>query len=258
MTGVGSRGQLNAAAAAGPPGLNPLIKFMMLILFAVLVLFITSVLLMMIFLVTVLAAKFIFKARSVATKGILSFALMIFMAQVLLVRSGDVILQYSIITVTEGSLKSGVLITGKFLSIIMMSWIFVATTRPADLSAALTSAGVPYRFSFLIVLSMRLVPVFRFELSNVREAQAMRGLKIGRRLSGLIRSVRYTTMPMLYSALSRVNTLAASMEGRGFSANPRKTFLHPVQMTRHDIALGIIAVIFAVEVYVSSALIVIW
>ena len=48
-------------------------------------------------------------------------------------------------------------------------------------------------------------------VSTVQEAQAMRGLRTGRSLSGMIRSIRYTTMPLLLSALSRVNTVSQSV-----------------------------------------------
>jgi energy-coupling factor transport system permease protein len=163
-------------------------------------------------------------------------------------RSGDGLASWFVFDVTSGGVSDGITIAGKFLSLIMMSWVFVATTAPSDLSSALTTAGFPYRFAFLPALSMRFVPVFRFELATVREAQVTRGMRLDKSLRGLIRSARYTTVPMLMTAMSRVNSVAASMSGRGFGMYPTRTQLKPIRMSAFDyvfVAASATAVVLA-------------
>lgn len=218
-------------------GLNPVTKLVVLVTISVFVLLTTSPLTMLLIVASVLAAKQWSGTKGRFTKGVIGFALAIFIAQILFNHSGDTIASLWSISVTEGGVNSGIAIAGKFLSLIMMSWIFVATTRPSEFSAALICARVPYRYAYLPALAMRFVPIFELELGSVKEAQVVRGLKLDRSVKGLIRSAKYTVLPMFFLAMFKVNSLAASMTGRGFGANKRRTLLHPRYLTRWDIAL---------------------
>lgn len=217
-------------------GLNPISKALLLVMCSILVLMISDPVHMSVFVALVLMAKERYRARGIMTKGIIGFAATIFLAQVVFNRSGVEIASWSVFEVTTGGVSDGVTIAGKFLSLIMMSWVFVATTTPSELSSALISARFPYRYAFLPALSMRFVPVFRFELATVREAQVTRGMKLDKSLKGIIRSARYTTVPMLMTAMSKVNSVAASMAGRGFGMHPTRTQLKPTKMTLMDLA----------------------
>lgn len=228
------------------PRLNPVTKALLLIMFSILVILVTDPLHMLIIVVCVLAAKERYHARGLVTKGIIGFALAIFMAQIIFNHSGDEIARWFVFSVTTGGIYDGLSIAGKFLSLIMMSWVFVATTTPSELSSALTTVGFPYRYAFLPALSMRFVPVFQFELATVREAQVTRGMKLDRSLKGIIRSARYTTMPMLMTAMSKVNSVAASMTGRGFGMHKTRTQLRPLRLTVWDLAFLACSVLFVV------------
>ncbi len=232
--------------------LNPLTKAALLVMLSVLVILIPDPVHMTVFVMFVLAAKVRFRARGLVTKGIIGFALAIFVAQVVFNHSGDQLAEWWLFSVTSGGVYEGVTIAGKFLSLIMMSWVFVATTTPSELSAALTTAGFPYRYAFLPALSMRFVPVFRFELATVREAQVTRGMRLDRSLRGIVRSARYTTMPMLMTAMSRVNTIAASMSGRGFGMYRTRTQLRPMEMTRWDLAFLTCSAAFVVLTFLVT------
>ncbi len=229
--------------------LNPVIKLLMLVVFAVTVLMLTAPVYVLGFVTAAYVMKVYFKARPVWKRGIYGFFIAILLAQILFVPSGKVLLELWIIDVTRGGILNGIALAGRFLAIIMMSWVFVATTSPARLSSGFSGMGIPYRYSFLLVLAMRFVPVFQTELSNVREAQSLRGLRLGKGPGGIIRAARYTTVPMLVSALSKVHTLASSMEGRGFGAYPTRTELHPVRLNIWDLCLGVVSILLAFIIY---------
>lgn len=216
--------------------LNPVAKVLLLIMFSIFVLLVGDPVHMAVLVICVLVAKERYHARGLVTKGITGFAFAIFLAQVVFNHSGQELASWWAFSVTTGGIYEGLLIAGKFLCLIMMSWVFVATTTPSELSSALTSSGFPYRYAFLPALSMRFVPVFQFELATVKEAQITRGMKLDRSIKGIIRSIRYTTMPMLMTAMSKVNAVAASMTGRGFGMYKTRTQLHPTRMTAWDIA----------------------
>ncbi len=232
--------------------LNPISKATLLVMCSILVLLISDPVQISVIVVCVLVAKSRYEARGVMTKGIIAFAATIFLAQVIFNDSGEVVADWRVLEVTTGGIYDGISIAGKFLSLIMMSWVFVATTTPTELSSALTTAGFRYRYAFLPALSMRFVPVFRFELATVREAQVTRGMRLDKSLRGIIRSARYTTTPMLMTAMSRVNSLAASMEGRGFGMYDKRTQLKPLRMTAFDLAFIVSSATAVVLAYFVS------
>ncbi len=201
---------------------------------SVLVILISSPVLMVVLIAVVLAAKQHFRTRGIFTKGVAGFAFAIFIAQITFNHAGEEIWSAAFLTVTTGGISAGITIAGKFLCLIMMSWMLIATTKPSELSSSLMSVGMPYRYAYLPALAMRFVPIFQFELNSVREAQAIRGLKLDRSFRGIVRSARYTVLPMFFSAMFKVNSLAASMAGRGFGNHPNRTLLHPRRPSLSD------------------------
>lgn len=232
-----------------PEKVNPVVKLFALVMGAIMVFFIDSVFILFCFVLLLIAFKIIYNIKGRFGKGILFLVVAIFLAQIVFVPQGEVIAKLWVFKLTWGSIKTGFLIAGRFFSLITMSWIFVGTTEPKNLASGLANIGVPYRYSFLLILAMRFAPIFQFELSNVQQAQKIRGLKIDKGFKGLIKSIRYTTLPLLFSALSKVNTLASSMEGRGFGVYKKKTFLHPVRFTLWDAVLTALLILFSFEVY---------
>jgi energy-coupling factor transport system permease protein len=224
---------------------NPLAKLLLLLTFSVLVLLVHQLFLVAAMATGTVASILWYKVSNSFTRGAMIFALAIFVAQVLFNHTGDTLLNLGVVRVTMGGVESGLTIAGKFTVLIGMSWVFVATTRPGKLSSALISTGIPYRYAYLPSLAMHFVPTFQFELGTVREAQVTRGLRLDRSLRGLVRSVKYTTTPMLLSAMSRVNSLAASMTGRGFGAYRTRTLLKPLRMTVLDVVVVLGAIIAA-------------
>jgi energy-coupling factor transport system permease protein len=221
---------------------NALAKLIMLVLFSVMIFLITDPVVMAALVAIVLGLKQFYVRRSMVVRGIAVFALMIFIAQIIFNRSGDDLFELSVLRVTTGGITSGIMFAGRFVSLLAMSWVFVVTTTASSLSSSLTSAGAPYRYAYLPGLAMRFVPTFQFELTSVRDAQVTRGLRLGKGLRGLLRSVRYTLTPMLVLAISKVNSLASSMTGRGFGAYPKRTMLEPHAMTVRDVTLIFAAV----------------
>ena len=232
-----------------PEKINPVVKLIALILGAGMVFLIDSVFMLFCFVIVLISLKLIYDIKGRFGKGIVALVIAIFLAQIIFVPKGKVIAEIWVFNLTSGSILTGFLIAGRFFSLITMSWIFVGTTEPKYLASGLANIGVPYRYSFLLILAMRFAPIFQFELSNVQEAQKIRGLKIDKGLKGLIKSIRYTTLPLLFSALSKVNTLASSMEGRGFGAYKEKTFLHPVKFTLWDAVLTALLILFSFEIF---------
>ena len=179
-------------------------------------------------------------------------ALLLGALQVLFVRQGIVLTRVGSLIITADGIEAGVYVTGRFISVVLLSYLFVLTTDPNDLAYALMRAGVPYRYGFALVTALRLVPAFEQEGQIVYNAQLARGVQYDvRSPRRFLTLARQFFMPLLVSALGKVDTLAVSMEGRCFGKYPTRTFLREIHPTRLDavamilLLLGIVATVIS-------------
>lgn len=172
-------------------------------------------------------------------------ALVLGLLQALFRREGDALVQVGPLALTRGGVEAGLYVAGRFLSVVLLSYLYVLTTEPNELAYALMQVGVPYRFGFALITALRLVPIFEREAQIVYEAQLARGVRYdargGLRLRKLLLLARQLFFPLLVSALGKADTLAVSMEGRCFGRYPTRTYLRQTQFARRDgIALALL------------------
>jgi len=170
-------------------------------------------------------------------------ALLLFLTQAILTNTDAPLLQLGPLRVTEEGIARGIYTAGRLLSVILLSYLFVLTTEPNNLGYALMRAGLPYRYGFMLITALRLVPLFEQEAQTVYQAQLARGIVYDRGgIKRFFTLARQFFLPLLVSAMSKVDALAVSMEGRCFGKYPRRTFLREVTFTRRDgVALGVLA-----------------
>jgi len=176
-------------------------------------------------------------------------ALLLFVTQVFFAQADAPLLRLGPLRVTEAGIARGIATAGRLLSVILLSYLFVLTTEPNDLGYALMRAGLPYRYGFMLITALRLVPLFEQEAQTVYQAQLARGIVYDRGgIKRFFTLARQFFLPLLVSAMSKVDALAVSMEGRCFGKYPRRTFLREVAFTRRDgVALGVLLIaMFAV------------
>ena len=133
------------------------------------------------------------------------------------------------------------------LKMLVMTLIFVlllATTRLQDLTTALTTqCKVPYEYAFMLTTALRFVPDFLAESKAVREAQACRGYHPGGNPLKRFASYLAVVQPLVLRAITRSETMAVSLELRGFGA-PGRTFAGKVSLRITDyLALAAMAAV---------------
>ncbi len=185
------------------------------------------------------------------SKFVLMLGTTILLMQVLFTPSGNVLwtvpISWLSLTITDQGILKGILLTLRFLNIILLGGVFVATTEPALLVHSLMKAGVPYRYGF--------IPLFEEEMTTIGNAQKMRGLELDRvGPRKLVLSIRYMILPLVVSALSKADALEISMEGRAFGYKDTRTFLSTENYSFLDKAL-IASSIAALTLLVLSAVI---
>jgi energy-coupling factor transport system permease protein len=180
-----------------------------------------------------------------------STALLLGLLQILFVRQGAVLVETGPLVVTVSGVQRGVYVAGRFLSVVLLSYLFVLTTEPNALAFALMRAGLPYRYGFALITALRLVPAFEQEGQTVYNAQLARGVRYDvRSPRRFLTLARQFVLPLLVSALGRVDALAVSMEGRCFGKYPTRTFLRQTRATWRDgVAVGVLLAAVAAVAY---------
>jgi energy-coupling factor transporter transmembrane protein EcfT len=179
---------------------------------------------------------------------VLWFGAFLFGAQALSVRDGAILFRVGVPITAEG-LLAGAQMTLRFLVILTASFLFALVTDPDRLAHTLIRFGVPYRHGYALILALRFVPFFRRELAVVREAQHLRGIRPSvRSLAGVRQAVRYTFVPVIVAALTRVDSIAMSMKGRAFGLHARRTPMQGRLWTPGDAAAW---AVFAASIVLS-------
>ncbi|MFX0168152.1 MAG: energy-coupling factor transporter transmembrane component T family protein [Candidatus Hodarchaeota archaeon] len=228
--------------------LNPLTKFLVLLLTAILIVILVSdiagCVIFSFLLLGYAGAGISIRYPFSRLRRLISFILLITLIQLIFTPFGTILfflippLAPSIgplFPITTTGVRNAVNLAFRLINIILASALFVVSTNPSDFAASLTRIGIPYRYSYTLVLALRLVPLFDHETNTVQAAQRTRGIAIDRGLlRGFIRQIRYTFTPLLFSALTRVDALTLAMDGRGFGYESTRTFLSLPRYTWMD------------------------
>ena len=239
--------------------LNPALKLFVLIVLMVGIIaypsWRLSIVLLFIVFIGFRVAKVPIRLTKGRTKFIVIFSVVLFLVQVLVTKNG-ILLGFiipqiggfgPIFPITDFGIVRGFAISSRFLLLFFSSMLFVSVTDPTLLAHSLTRFRIPYRYSFSLIIALRFLPLFDLENHTVRMAQKSRG--ITPEVTGLrkiIRTVQYTFFPLLVSALSRVDSLSMSMDGRGFGYSTDRSYLRKSSWRRSDTIVTVLTICFLV------------
>ena len=239
--------------------INPLLKILLLILTISGIMIYPSWRLSSILLVIVIllfrVSRVSLKLSRNRTKFIVIFSILLLIFQVFITVNGTV-LGFVIpqlnnfgpyFPITDYGFERGLSIASRFLLVVLSSMLFVAVTDPTLLAHSLTRLKIPYRYSFALVIALRFLPLFDSENQVVRMAQKSRGIQpeVGG-LQKILRTIQYTFFPLLVSSLSRVESLAISMDGRGFGYSENRTYFRKSQWKLSDTLLLVLGLGYVV------------
>jgi energy-coupling factor transport system permease protein len=220
-----------------------------------------SSILLIVILLGFLVARIQLKLSKGRTKFLLVFSILLLLVQILVTPNGTILFFLipelgvfgPLFPVTTFGIEKGLVISIRFLLIVLSSMLFVSVTDPTLLAHALARIRIPYRYTFSLILALRFLPLFDLENQIVRMAQKSRGLStdVGSPKK-VIRTVRYTFFPLLVSALSRVDVLAMSMDGRGFGFSPQREYVRKSEWRGKDYLTTLGIVLFLVFCILSS------
>lgn len=130
-------------------------------------------------------------------------------------------------------------ITGaKMIAMTLVFFLLIATTRMQDLSAALVlQCRMPYEYAFMLTTALRFIPDFLAETKAIQEAQACRGYKIEGNILRRLLSYMAIIKPLVLKAVTKSETMALSLELRGFGNKKARSFGNNVKLRYLDYTL---------------------
>lgn len=134
----------------------------------------------------------------------------------------------------SGDITSAIVSGLRMLAMTLVFICLLATTKLQDLTAALvTQCKIPYEYAFMFTAALRFVPDFIAESHAVQEAQACRGLSLEGNFIKRMKSYASVIQPLLLKSLGRSETMALSLELRGFGG-PTHSFAASVGLKTMD------------------------
>ena len=124
----------------------------------------------------------------------------------------------------------------------------MATTDPnRAFTYSLMQAGLPYRLGFMLITALRFIPVFHYELEQVKNAQMAKGIEIEGPVSGPTRKSSQIPFGAFsnYCLETRWIIWLFPWKAAGSELYPRRSYLYVQSLSRGDkIAMGMIPLVF--------------
>lgn len=157
-------------------------------------------------------------------KGLLKIALMLFIIQVLVIRTGDVIviggvpLQWKFIKITDTGAYNAACLVLRLSCATLPLAIMLSVTKLGDLSNALVEKWhIPFKYAFTLTTAIRFIPVFATEMAGIIEAQVSRGIELDTKNPfKKIALILPLCAPLLVSSVRKTQSLAIAADLRGF------------------------------------------
>lgn len=140
--------------------------------------------------------------------------------------------------------------TLKYLTIIPIGLIFLATTHPSEFAASLNKIGVSYKIAYSVAIAMRYIPDIQRDFIEISQAQQARGIDLSRRekLPKRLKNMGAILMPLVLTSLDRIETISYAMELRSFGKYKKRTFYSERPFRKQDgfalLGMGVLMILF--------------
>ncbi len=185
--------------------------------------------------------------------ALIKFSILLFVVQVLVIRDGRALFHLlPSLPITDQGVMFSLLFVLRMIAATLPLAIMLSVTQVSDLSGMLVEKlRIPYKYVFALTTSMRFIPIFSAEASDIMAAQTSRGVDFDtRNIFRKIRLILPLCVPLLISSVERIDRGAISAELRGFSLRTRGSSFKSYRMLGIDwgalalsmtiIALGIL------------------
>jgi energy-coupling factor transport system permease protein len=165
-------------------------------------------------------------------------ALFIGLIQIVFANEGETLIHLNFLEITKSGFINSISASSRFMSVILLSYLFVLSTDPGKFVLSLVGLGLPYRFGYTLITALRMIPLVKSEVEKIFYAQITRGVNYKLfPLKNMARSIRQFLKVVMIAILKRVNQLVISMEGRSFGLYKERTAMNTISYKWTDKAV---------------------
>ena len=134
----------------------------------------------------------------------------------------------------------------KYFCTVPLAILFLMTTHPSQFASSLNQIGIPYKIAYSVSLTLRYIPDLQEEFYLIKMSQEARGLELSSKakLSQRIKGNLQIIIPLIFSSLERIETIATAMELRRFGTNKKRTWYTYQAFTKLDVLVITLSLAF--------------
>jgi energy-coupling factor transport system permease protein len=174
---------------------------------------------------------------------LLPVSLFMALLRAVLAPEGQTLAAWGWLRLTDAGLAGGATLGLRLLTVGLLVFLWLYTTRPSAMIQSLVRLGLPYNWGLTLALAMRYVPWLQRSFHGILDAQQARGLVL-ESTAGLrrVRALMPVFVAMVISGFRTGEQVALAMEARGLGASGgRRTDWHPLHFRAVDgLYLGLI------------------
>ncbi|MBQ3266351.1 MAG: energy-coupling factor transporter transmembrane protein EcfT [Atopobiaceae bacterium] len=171
----------------------------------------------------------------------------------LLKRTGDVLVHVGLITITTGGAWAAVVYSLRLVVAVIAAALLLLTTTPTQLTdafdamlAPLSRIGLPgHELAMVFSLMLRFIPTLADEASAIIDAQTARGGAIGEgSIVKRVRAIVPIVVALLASSLRHANGFSRALDARCYEGGAARSHWHPLTFAPRDAVAAIVAACF--------------
>ena len=208
---------------------------------------------------TIKLSKVPFRYIMRGMKPIMMLLLITLLFNLFLTREGDVLFHAWIFTITEGGLRTAILMAIRLVYLITGSSLMTFTTTPNELTDGIESLLKPlnkihvpvHEIAMIMSIALRFIPILLEETDKIMKAQIARGadLESGNMIQKA-KSMVPILVPLFVSAFRRANDLAMAMEARCYRGGDGRTKMKPLHYTGVDRTAYVLVIFYVAAVVI--------
>ncbi len=177
-------------------------------------------------------------------RGILIFIILSAIIQIFFNASGNVLVEWSFITITDEGLLNAGFIVCRIALIVCGASLLTLTTTPVEIADGIESLLYPlkfikfpvHEFALIMSIALRFIPTLLEETDRIIKAQKARGAdfesgNIFKRAKALIPVL----IPLLIGSFKRADELADAMDARCYAGSKVRTKYKKAKITYRDL-----------------------
>lgn len=179
------------------------------------------------------------------------------------VRSGNVLTNIGPIPITDDGVRIAILYACRFVVVIIVGAVFLATTTPTAITDAFEALLKPFakfgmhaqEIALVMSLALRFLPTLGSEAKAIVDAQSVRGGSIEtgtfvQRIKAMVSII----IPVFAGAIRHADNLSLALDARCYEEGIARTHWRVMSITKRDIAAGGVVVAYVAALVLIAGL----